>query len=74
MNIQYISDRQGKHTAVVIPIDDWNEITERFQDLKEKEKPKAKPSDFRGAISKKTADELLMYVEQARGEWERSIS
>jgi hypothetical protein len=72
MNIKYISDSQGKHTAVVIPIDDWNEITTRFQDLKENSK--AKPSDFRGAISKKTADELLDYVQQARGEWERSSS
>jgi hypothetical protein len=72
MNIQYISDRQGKHTAVVIPIDDWNKITTRFQDLKDKEKTKTKPSDFRGSISKKTADELLSHVDKARGEWERS--
>jgi hypothetical protein len=27
MALQYISDNSGNHTAVVIPIDEWNNIT-----------------------------------------------
>jgi hypothetical protein len=74
MNVQYISDAQGRHTAIVIPIEEWNNITAKHQDLKLLENPKQKPSDFRGAISKETADKLLRYTEQARTEWGSNIS
>lgn len=33
MNIQYISDQNGIHTSVVIPIDDWNRIKEKYSEL-----------------------------------------
>ena len=69
MSLQYISDEQGRHTAVIIPIEEWNEITARYQDLKLVDALKSKPSDFRGAISDKTADALLRHTEQARTEW-----
>ncbi len=79
MDLQYISDTDGKHTAVIIPIEQWNNITTKYQDLKILENPKGniqkkKPSDFRGAISKQTAIELIQYTEQARAEWETRIS
>ena len=74
MDLQYISDPDGRQTAVVIPIDEWHSITAKHQDLKSLETPRRKPSDFRGAISKKTADELLRYTEQARKEWESGLS
>ena len=79
MNVQYLSDAQGRHTAIVIPIEEWNTLTAKHEDLKMLEKPKQegarpKPSDFRGSISKKTADELLRHTEQARTEWESTIS
>jgi hypothetical protein len=74
MSVHYISDKHGKHTAIVIPIEEWDNITSKHQDLKSLEKPKMKPSDFRGAISKKTTEELLQHTEQARTEWERNIS
>ena len=74
MNLQYISDARGRHTAVVIPIEEWNNITAKHEDLKELEKPKMKPSDFRGAISKETAEAMIQYVEQSRNEWDRDIS
>ena len=73
MDLQYISDSNGKHTAVIIPIDEWNNITTKHQDLKTLDKPKKKPSDFRGCISKETADKLNEYVKQSREEWERDI-
>lgn len=74
MSAHYLSDKQGKHTAIVIPIEEWDNITSKHEDLKFLVKPKMKPSDFRGAISKKTTEQLLQYIEQARAEWERNIS
>lgn len=74
MNLHYISDAKGRHTAVVIPIEDWNSITAKYEELKELEQPRKKPSAFRGTISKETADSMLQHVEQARSEWESGIS
>lgn len=73
MSVQYLSDAQGRHTAIVIPIEEWNTLTAKHEDLKTLEKPKQesaqpKPSVFRESISKKTADELLQHTEQARTE------
>lgn len=33
MNIQYISDNIGLTTAVVIPIEEWKQLTEKYPDL-----------------------------------------
>ena len=69
MGTQYLSDEQGKRTAVQIPIQDWNKHIEESKTFRNSEKDKSsqkKPSDFQGAISKNTADQLLQYVEQAR--------
>ncbi len=79
MDLQYLSDIEGKHTAVVIPIEEWNIITANHQDLKSLENPRKqnntmKPSSFRGAISQETTDDLLLYSEKPRKEWERDIS
>ena len=35
MSLQYIQDVNGATTAVVIPIDEWNKITEKYIDLEE---------------------------------------
>ena len=77
MDIQYLSDEQGRRTAVQIPIDEWNKLIEEnevFKNLGNGKSVQKKPSDFRGAISKKTSDQLLEYVTQARTEWDRDIS
>ena len=69
MGIQYLSDEQGKRTDVQIPIQDWNKFIEESKTFRNSEKDKSsqkKSSDFQGAISKNTADQLLQYVEQAR--------
>jgi hypothetical protein len=80
MNLQYVSDAQGRHTAVLIPIDDWNELTAQRQalekvgeDLKKPEKIFKKPSDFRGTLTSDEADKYLVYLKQARSEWDRDI-
>ena len=80
MDLQYISDSQGRHTAVVISIEDWNNITIKHQDLKVLEKPKqnvarTKLSEkYAGKLPADIADELQNYVTQSRNEWNsRSI-
>ena len=80
MSLQYISDNSGQHTAVIIPIDEWNEITAKHEDLKElmlaEEKPvytKRKPSDFVGILSKEKAKEMINDIEKSRDDWERDF-
>lgn len=34
MNLQYITDSNGKTTGVIIPIDEWNDLKDRFSDLR----------------------------------------
>jgi hypothetical protein len=78
--LQYISDFTGKHTAVVIPISDWETIVRKYTDLKlleqESSKEKALPSkytmgDFAGILAPDSVDALLKHVEQSRNEWDR---
>ena len=75
MELQYISDDAGNHTAVIIPIAEWNNITAKHEDLKElvsdpeKKSSKKKPSDFVGTISNEEAEKLRKHVEQSRNEW-----
>lgn len=33
MTLQYLSDNFGNRTAVVIPINEWNKITTKYNDL-----------------------------------------
>jgi hypothetical protein len=78
MDLQYISDTEGRHTAVVIPIEEWNNITAKHEDLKRLESPKSqlvtqKPSDFFGTLSKEEGKKMQSYVTQSRNEWERDI-
>lgn len=35
MSLQYLQDNKGTTTAVVVPIEDWNRITEKYSDLEE---------------------------------------
>lgn len=75
MDLQYISDTEGRHTAVVIPIDEWNTITTKYQDLKILEKPKQNivrqklSEKYAGKLPADIAEELQNYVTQSRSEW-----
>ena len=78
MALQYISDNSGNHTAVVIPINEWNNLTAQYGDLKKLEVPakaddRRKPSDFQGCISKETALQMISDIELSRNEWERDF-
>jgi hypothetical protein len=37
MNLQYISDKNGVTTSVVIPIKDWEELKSRYKELEKEE-------------------------------------
>jgi len=76
MALQYISDNNGRHTAVIIPISEWENIIAKHQDLKileAQDNVKRKPSDFKGCISKETALKMLEDVETSRNESERNF-
>ncbi|GLU53169.1 hypothetical protein [Dyadobacter frigoris] len=82
MDLQYISNEHGEKTAVIIPIQEWNNLTAKHEDLKElaeEVKPtegisqKKKPSDFIGIMSKEEAEEMNNYLKKARGEWDRDF-
>ena len=78
--LQYISDDYGRRTAVIIPIQDWNKITQKHKDLLDLT-PETKTSSAKnklseivaGSISPETADAMLAEVKQMREEWERDI-
>jgi len=77
MTLQYISDNSGNHTAVIIPIADWNEITAKYKDLKELTeqvtRPKQGASRFKGLLTNDEAEKYNQYLKQARSEWDRDI-
>lgn len=35
MSLQYIQDKNGATTAVIVPIDEWNKITEKHSDIED---------------------------------------
>lgn len=77
MALHYISDAEGHATAVIVPIEEWNALAEKYQELKRLNEvpttPKRRPSDFRGALRPEVARQLNEHVEQARQEWDRAI-
>ena len=77
MPLQYITDNSGAHTAVVIPIDEWEKLTRKHEDLKTLEatnpKKKIKLSDYAGKLSQETANAMLNYVAESRSEWEERL-
>ena len=72
MDIQYLSDEQGRHTAVQIPIDEWNKLKEENEVLRNYEKKKKKTSDFFGTLSVEEGERMQKYLIESRNEWERN--
>lgn len=72
MDLQYISDADGKQTAVVIPIEDWKYLTVKHEELRDLELKAEKPktmASFKGIITDKEADELQEFIRKSRDEW-----
>lgn len=74
MRLQVIQDGNGQNTGVFIPINDWNAIVQKHQDLKSlvniEPSPKKKLSELAGKLSSKTATEMQSEIEESRAEWE----
>jgi hypothetical protein len=74
MPLQYITDASGINTAVLIPINEWELLTRKHEDLKnmgkKQEGTKQRLSQLAGKLSNSTADEMLNYVSNSRNEWE----
>ena len=78
MELQYISDDEGKPTAVIIPIDEWNRITDKHGDLKDLVEgssifQKNGTGQFRGILTPEEAALYHDHIKQARGKWNRDI-
>lgn len=77
MPLQYVTDASGNQTAVVIPIDEWELLTKKHEDLKDLEaspiKPKTKLSGLAGKLSEETANAMLSYVEEGRNDWDERL-
>ncbi len=76
MQLQIIKDGHGNNTGIFVPMNDWETITQKHQDLKAliMEEPtmsrKKKLSELAGTLSTQTAEALLKHVEDSRNEWE----
>ncbi len=77
MPLQYVTDALGNQTAVMIPIDEWELLTKKHEDLKDLEtasvKPKTKLSGLAGKLSEETANAMLSYVEESRSDWDERL-
>jgi hypothetical protein len=60
MNLQYLQDNNGNTTAVVVPIEEWNKFTEKYNDLEELPQWKKNIIDQRLDLIKNYPDELLL--------------
>jgi hypothetical protein len=79
MQLQIIKDGYGNNTGVFVPMNDWDTITQKHQDLKELIATEAKPkkiklSELVGSLSKETAEDMQKYVADSRNEWEERLN
>jgi len=75
MPLQYITDNAGNHTAVLIPITEWELLTRKHEDLKQMELPKKeaplkKASEFAGSMPADIAKAFNEHIEVARNQWD----
>ncbi len=78
MRLQVIQDGYGKNTGIFIPINDWNELTSKYDELKdlvaiEPKSRKNKLSELAGTLSHETAEAMQKYVIESRNEWEERL-
>jgi hypothetical protein len=74
MPLQYLTDNEGNHTAVMIPISEWELLTKQFTELKRLEKPSSeikerKPADFAGTMPQEVAEAFHQYLNESRDNW-----
>jgi len=59
MNLQYLQDNKGNTTAVVVPIEEWNKFTEKYNDLEDLPQWQKNIIDRRLDFVKNHPDELV---------------
>ncbi|MDZ4667924.1 MAG: hypothetical protein SGJ00_08565 [bacterium] len=73
-----IKNGQGKDTGIFVPIQDWNTIIEKHEDLKElveiKKSPKIKLSKLAGKLSVDTPKSMQKNILESRNEWGSRIN
>lgn len=78
MRLQVIQDGQGQNTGVFVPINDWNAIVQKHQDLKKlvniEPSPKRKLSELAGKLSHQTAEAMQKQVAESRNEWDERLN
>lgn len=77
MRLQVIQDGYGKNTGVFIPMNDWNVIVQKHEDLKIlvniEPVAKKKLSELAGTLSHETAEAMQKHVVESRNEWEERL-
>lgn len=57
MNLQYIYDKNGVTTSVIIPIQDWEKLKRRYSELEKEENRMIDMPDWhKGIINQRLAD------------------
>jgi hypothetical protein len=78
MRLQVIQDGYGQNTGVFVPMNDWNTIVQKHEDLKilvnTESKPKKKLSSLAGLLSSETAEKMQKYVSESRKDWENRLN
>jgi hypothetical protein len=78
MRVQVLQDGHGQNTGVFIPMNDWQAIVQKHEDLKAlvniEPEPKKKLSALAGKLSHETAEAMQKQVSQSRDEWEERLN
>lgn len=75
--LQIIKDGYGNNTGVFVPINEWQNIVLKHQDLKIlvniESSPKKKLSELAGKLSQQTAEAMQKHIAEGREEWEERL-
>ncbi len=78
MRLQLIQDGFGKNTGVFVPINDWNILVQKYEDLRDLVNTetiiKIKLSELEGKLPKVEGEKKLQQLLQSRNEWEERNS
>jgi hypothetical protein len=78
MNVQILQDGLGQNTGVFIPMNDWQVIIQKHEDLKSlvniEPPPKKNLSALAGKLSHETAEAMQKQVAESRNEWEERLN
>lgn len=77
MELQYISDNEGNPTAVIIPINEWNSITQKHKDLENlapaTTTKRGNADLIKGLLNNEQAEKYHKHLKNIRKEWDKGI-